>query len=60
MATKVERNARAELQAWYVRSLLPKLAQAARAGSVDPRYAAALDMKMRAFLGVADEHEEAA
>jgi hypothetical protein len=54
------RAARAELQAWYVRSLLPKLARAASAGVADPRAIEALDADVRGLLDLARAREEAA
>ena len=43
-------DARAELQAWYVHGLQPKLARAASTGAVDPQAVAALDAEVRRFL----------
>jgi hypothetical protein len=60
MATKSTRDARAELQAWYLRSLLPKLARTAKKGAVDPRAVEALDAEVRALLDLGPEREEAA
>ena len=54
------RDPRAELQAWYLQGLLPKLARAAGSGTVDPRAVEALDGEMRAFLDLARAREEAA
>lgn len=48
--TSVE--ARAELQAWYLERLQPKLAQAARTGTVEARGAAACDAHVRRFLDI--------
>ena len=53
-------RARAELQLWYLHSLLPKLARAARTGAVDAQAAAALDAEVRAFLDLARARGEAA
>ena len=53
------RNARAELQTWYLQGLRPKLARAAGSGTVDPRAVDALDGEMRAFLGLSPAREEA-
>ena len=41
---------RAELQAWYLGSLRPKLRDAARAGTVEPAAVATLDRLVRDFL----------
>ena len=46
------RDARAELQAWYVHGLQPKLARAASTGAVDPQAVAALDAEVRRFLDI--------
>jgi hypothetical protein len=53
-------EARAELQAWYLRGLLPKLVQAAKAGAADVGAVGALDAEMRALLEISQEREEAA
>ena len=56
-------QARAELQAWYLGSLGPKLARAADAGIVRPAVADSLDRQLRTFLDLpADDrvYEEAA
>jgi len=45
-----QRNARAELQAWYVTSLRPKLARAATADVVEAAAAEELDRQLCAFL----------
>jgi hypothetical protein len=50
--TLVERDRRAELQAWYLDSLRPKLARAAGGGAVAPAAAEALDRQLREFLGL--------
>jgi hypothetical protein len=54
------REARAELQAWYLRGLLPKLAQAAETGTVDAGAVDALDAEVRALLEISHERKEAA
>ena len=41
---------RAELQAWYLGSLRPKLREAARTGTVEPAAVATLDRLVRDFL----------
>ena len=43
-------DARAELRAWYLHGLQPKLARAASSGAVDPQAVAALDAEVRRFL----------
>ncbi|HEY6029802.1 MAG TPA: hypothetical protein VIU44_04530 [Gaiellaceae bacterium] len=48
-----DRDRRAELQAWYLGSLQPKLARAAGGGAVAPAAAEALDRQLREFLGIA-------
>ncbi|HSP72978.1 MAG TPA: hypothetical protein VLN26_11450 [Gaiellaceae bacterium] len=48
--TRSERDRRAELQAWYLGSLRPKLARAASVGTVAPAAADALDRQLRDFL----------
>jgi hypothetical protein len=50
MANERARTARAELQAWYLHSLLPKLARAGRTGVVDERAIEALDAAVRALI----------
>ena len=52
---------RAELQAWYLGSLRPKLRNAARAGTVEPAAVATLDRLVRDFLDLpaARVHEAA-
>ena len=44
------RDGLAELQAWYLGSLRPKLAGAARAGTIAPTAAAVLDRQLRDLL----------
>jgi hypothetical protein len=51
---------RAELQAWYVQRLLPKLERAARSGVADARSVAALHAEMRALLELEPPVERAA
>ena len=51
LSSAERRSARAELQAWYLVSLHPKLVRAADTGIVPPAAAEALDRQMRAFLG---------
>jgi uncharacterized membrane protein len=53
-------NARAELQTWYLHDLLPRLARAARTGTVAPQELDALDAGMRRLLDLTREREEAA
>ncbi|MGZ4388116.1 MAG: hypothetical protein ACXVZL_01905 [Gaiellaceae bacterium] len=56
MATiRTERDGRAELRAWYLRGLRPKLADAVDAGKVAPAAAEALDRQLREFLQLAGE-----
>jgi hypothetical protein len=52
-------TSRSELQTWYLRELRPKLAQAVRAGAVDPRAAAALHAELQELLDLRREHEAA-
>jgi hypothetical protein len=59
-ANKKTRAARAELQAWYLRGLLPKLVQAARIGVVDVGAVDALDADVRALLEISQERRGAA
>jgi uncharacterized protein YciW len=56
------RSQRAELQAWYLAGLAPKLAGAAATGTVSPAAAEALDRVLRDFLdlGVEERLEAAA
>ena len=54
-----EREGRAELQSWYLTSLLPKLARAAADDVVQPAAADELDRQLRTFLDL-PEHAEAA
>jgi hypothetical protein len=58
-ATRSTRDAGTELQTWYLRGLLPKLARAARKGAVDPRAVGALDAEVRALLDLHRAREEA-
>jgi hypothetical protein len=52
---------RAELQSWYLSGLRPKLASAARAGTVPPGAVVALDSCLRDLLDLsADARPEAA
>jgi hypothetical protein len=63
MATRANENvraARAELQAWYLGGLLPKLARAASSGVIDPREVEGLDAEIRGLLDLAPPREEAA
>jgi hypothetical protein len=60
MADGGARAARAELQAWYLRGLLPKLVQAAKTGAVDVGAVDALDADVRALLEISQERKEAA
>ena len=58
---KVVRNRRAELQAWYLQGLRPKLIQAAVDGAVPRSAADDLDRKLCDFLNVArDSHAQEA
>ncbi len=55
MAKRIERNpseVRAELQAWYLADLRPKLASAARSGKVMPGAVVTLDAQLRQLLDV--------
>ena len=47
---RLNRDARSELQAWYVTSLRPKLARAATADIVSPAAAEELDRELCEFL----------
>ncbi|HET8750935.1 MAG TPA: hypothetical protein VFM43_00240 [Gaiellaceae bacterium] len=60
MASKRGGRARADLQAWYLDGLLPKLGRAATTGAVDPRAVEALDAHVRALLDLSRPREEAA
>jgi hypothetical protein len=60
MENRSTRNARAELEAWFLCDLLPKLERAARAGDVDRRALAAFDAEMRTLVDPSWEWEEAA
>ena len=57
---KANRDARAELQAWYLRDLQPRLARATRTGAADGRAIEALDDAVRALLDLTQGREEAA
>jgi hypothetical protein len=46
----------AELRAWYLYSLRPKLADAAGSGAVQPRTAAELDREVRDLLRLPRRH----
>jgi len=50
MENKSPHEARTELQAWYLRGLLPKLGRAVKRGAVDPREIEALDARVRSLL----------
>jgi hypothetical protein len=55
------RNARAELRAWYLASLRPKLVRAGSTGIVPPSAASALDRQLGELLDLdAGAGEEAA
>jgi hypothetical protein len=58
--TEQARTPRAELQAWYLGGLLPKLTRAANAGVVDLGAVDALDATMRGFLALSRTPEKAA
>ena len=60
MEIKSTHDARAELQAWYLRGLLPKLGRAAERGALDPREFEALDGQVRSLIDLPQEREEAA
>lgn len=53
-------RARAELQAWYLTSLRPKLARAATSDTVPPAAAEALDRQLCAFLDLPETASETA
>jgi hypothetical protein len=56
-----EREPRAELQAWYLASLYPKLARAVGGGTVTPAAARELDRQLRDLLDLrGDASREAA
>jgi len=48
-------NARAELQAWYLTGLSPKLARAAAAGVARPGAVEELDRQLRALLELPED-----
>jgi hypothetical protein len=50
MPNESPKDARTELQSWYLHGLQPKLAQAANRGTVDPQAVAALDAEVKKFL----------
>jgi gluconate kinase len=55
VAKKIERTqgeAQAELQAWYLTDLRPKIANAAKSGKVTSLAAAALDRDLRQLLRI--------
>jgi hypothetical protein len=59
MAKRRERppaETRAELQAWYLTGLRPKLASAVLGGKVQPGQAALLDLQVRELLEPAGDH----
>lgn len=60
MPNERARTARAELHAWYLRSLLPKLARAATTGAADPAALDALDAQVRELLDLSRSRKEAA
>jgi hypothetical protein len=51
---------RAELQAWYLERLQPKLERAVRSGVADPGSVAALHAEMRALLDLEPARRHAA
>jgi len=54
-------GARAELRAWYLGRLRPKLAEAVTAGTVEPTAVGALDFQVAELFGLPEElREEAA
>jgi uncharacterized protein YciW len=53
--TTTRRDSRAELQAWYLASLQPKLRHAASTGAVLPGAAMELDQQLRALLDLSGE-----
>jgi hypothetical protein len=59
-ANRSPRDARAELQAWYLNGLLPKLARAVRRGAAERGAVNALDADVRALLDLSHERREAA
>jgi hypothetical protein len=60
MADERSRTARAELQAWYIHTLLPKLTRATKAGVVNPQALDALDHDVRALLDLSRVQERVA
>ncbi len=59
-ADRDRRACLAELQAWYLDDLRPKLAGAAGAGTVAPAAAAALDLQLRDLLSLPGNFSEEA
>ena len=60
MSSRETAAARAELQAWYLRGLLPRLVHAARTGVVDVRAVEALDAGVRTLLDLSPADKKAA
>jgi hypothetical protein len=56
----LERDARAELQAWYLTSLRPKLARAATSDVVPPAAVDELDRQLRTSLDLPQSASERA
>ncbi len=54
---ETRRDELGELRTWYLRSLRPKLAQAARAETVTPRDVVALDRQLVELLGLRSQPE---
>jgi hypothetical protein len=54
------RDGLADLQAWYLGSLRPKLAQAASRGAIEPAAAADLERQLGAMLDLATGERQAA
>ena len=57
-ATERRPDERAQLQAWYLGSLRPKLADAANAGTVTPAAVATLDGLLRDLLDLPNARAE--
>jgi hypothetical protein len=53
--TALEQNAHADLRAWYLAGLWPKLAAAADSGEIEPGLADELDDVMRDMLDLVHE-----